>query len=172
MMGGTAACAGNISPAAEFNFWQDPEAADIVFSSGAPLTMVGLDVCHQTHLYPKDVDEAAKGGTALGTICEGSDCALVSGNVWRGRQRPHCIFTIALAAAVAMEPDIITAEESHVAIETGNGPAQGMSVSYHKAFQRIVFQRPNINAKVATEVNIERFNSLFQERVLNRIAGK
>ena len=46
MMGGTAECAGNISPAAEFNYWQDPEAADIVFRSGAELTMVGLDVCH------------------------------------------------------------------------------------------------------------------------------
>ena len=171
MMGGTAACAGNISPAAEFNFWQDPEAADIVFNSGAPLTMVGLDVCHQTHLYPKDVDEAAKGGTALGRFVKESTAPwfqVMSGS--GGSEALHLYDS--LAAAVVIEPDIITTEDSHVAIETGDGPAEGMSVSYHKAFQRIVFQRPNINAKVATEVNIDRFNSLFQERVLDRIAGK
>ena len=41
---------GNWTPAAEFNIWVDPEAARIVFRSGLPITMVGLDVTHQAHL--------------------------------------------------------------------------------------------------------------------------
>src|SRR5699024_10081317 len=44
VMGGAATVAGNVTPAAEANFYNDPEAADIVFRAGFDLTMVGLDV--------------------------------------------------------------------------------------------------------------------------------
>ncbi|HEX4282456.1 MAG TPA: nucleoside hydrolase, partial [Solirubrobacteraceae bacterium] len=47
---------GNVTPAAEFNIWADPEAAHRVFTSGIDLTMVGLDVTHQALLQPRDVD--------------------------------------------------------------------------------------------------------------------
>jgi inosine-uridine nucleoside N-ribohydrolase len=47
LMGG-AIGEGNITPAAEFNIWADPEAADIVFRSGLPVTMIGLDVTHRS----------------------------------------------------------------------------------------------------------------------------
>ena len=49
IMGG-GAHAGNVTPVAEFNVWADPEAAAIVFSEAAPLTMVGLDVTHRVLL--------------------------------------------------------------------------------------------------------------------------
>ena len=67
-----AKCAGNIAPAAEFNYWQDPDAADIVFRSGADLTMVGLDICHQTHLSPSQVEEFSSHGTPLGQFVQAS----------------------------------------------------------------------------------------------------
>ena len=47
IMGGTVVEPGNVSPVAEANIWNDPHAADIVFSAGWKLTMVGLDVTHQ-----------------------------------------------------------------------------------------------------------------------------
>ena len=47
LMGGTILEPGNVSPVAEANIWNDPHAADAVFSAGWPLTMVGLDVTHQ-----------------------------------------------------------------------------------------------------------------------------
>ena len=46
-MGGATMTPGNVTPAAEFNFFVDPHAANIVFQSGAPITMLGLDVTHQ-----------------------------------------------------------------------------------------------------------------------------
>jgi len=50
LMGGTVIESGNVSPVAEANIWNDPHAADSVFTAGWPLTMVGLDVTHQVIL--------------------------------------------------------------------------------------------------------------------------
>ena len=58
LMGG-AAVGGNVTPAAEFNIYDDPDAAQIVFKSGVPLVMCGLDVTMQAELSPADCDEMA-----------------------------------------------------------------------------------------------------------------
>tara|TARA_Y100000590_G_scaffold457933_1_gene611593 strand:- start:2449 stop:3393 length:945 start_codon:yes stop_codon:yes gene_type:complete len=52
-MGGAAMCLGNTTPSAEFNIYVDPHAANIVLSSGIPLTMMGLDVTHQVNVNKK-----------------------------------------------------------------------------------------------------------------------
>ena len=44
-MGGAACTVGNVTPAAEYNIWCDPEAARIVFHSGLPIEMVGWELC-------------------------------------------------------------------------------------------------------------------------------
>ena len=49
-MGGAALCLGNITPAAEFNIYVDPHAANIVLNSGIPVTMMGLDVTHKVNV--------------------------------------------------------------------------------------------------------------------------
>ncbi|MFT4615535.1 MAG: purine nucleosidase, partial [Bacteroidia bacterium] len=170
MMGGTAECAGNISPAAEFNYWQDPEAADIVFRSGADLTMVGLDVCHQTCLYPEQVEACIAGGTALAQFVSEATAPWFKVMASSGSSASLHLYD-SLAMAVAMDTSLVTLEDSHVEIETGQGPGQGMSVSYHKPFQRAIFNRPDINARVALNVDVDRFTTLFQERVLGLIAG-
>jgi inosine-uridine nucleoside N-ribohydrolase len=63
LMGG-AIGEGNITPAAEFNMWVDPEAAHRVFSSGLDLTMVGLDVTHKALIKPADIESLAAAGEA------------------------------------------------------------------------------------------------------------
>ena len=168
MMGGTAACAGNITPAAEFNYWQDPEAADVVFRSGVPLTMVGLDVCHKTQLLPAQVEKCAAKGSKLGQFvleATGPWFKAMAGGV--GQEALHLYDSLAMA--VAIDPSLATFEESYVEIETGDGPAQGMSVSHHKPFQRWIIRHPETNAKVALVVDVARFNEVFQSRVLDRI---
>ena len=50
LMGGAALCLGNITPAAEFNIYVDPHAANVVFNSGIEITMMGLDVTHKVNV--------------------------------------------------------------------------------------------------------------------------
>ena len=61
LMGGAIA-EGNVTPAAEFNIWADPEAAARVFTSGIDLTMVGLDVTHKALFRPADSERLAATG--------------------------------------------------------------------------------------------------------------
>lgn len=58
-MGGAAMCLGNITPAAEFNIYVDPHAANIVLNSGAKITMFGLDVTHKVMINDKIINDIA-----------------------------------------------------------------------------------------------------------------
>ena len=58
VMGGTGCVVGNVTPAAEFNIWADPEAADLVFQSGLAIEMVGWEHCRgEANLSPADVED-------------------------------------------------------------------------------------------------------------------
>ncbi|HWX73684.1 MAG TPA: nucleoside hydrolase, partial [Solirubrobacteraceae bacterium] len=63
LMGGAVGL-GNVTPAAEFNIWADPEAASRVFSSGREVTMVGLDVTHKALMRDVHVEQLAHSGAA------------------------------------------------------------------------------------------------------------
>jgi inosine-uridine nucleoside N-ribohydrolase len=62
IMGG-AAVGGNVTATAEFNIWADPEAAALVFRTGGPFTMVGLDVTHQVRLGERERDRLYAAGS-------------------------------------------------------------------------------------------------------------
>ena len=59
IMGGAVESRGNVSQYAEFNIWNDPEAAAVVLRSGLPVRLIGLDVCNLVRLRPGDVRQAA-----------------------------------------------------------------------------------------------------------------
>jgi inosine-uridine nucleoside N-ribohydrolase len=69
LMGG-AIGEGNVTPAAEFNIWCDPEAADRVFSSGLDVTMVGLDVTHRALFGPEPTAQLRAAGRVGGMVAE------------------------------------------------------------------------------------------------------
>ncbi len=70
LMGGSA-IGGNWTAAAEFNILVDPEAADIVFKSGIPITMSGLDVTHKAQVYPDDIEKIrSQGGKVAVLVAE------------------------------------------------------------------------------------------------------
>jgi len=66
VMGGAPCCEGNVTPAAEYNMWVDPEAAHIVFRSGLPIEMVGWQLCRGVAvLGPEDIRFVSEMGTEL-----------------------------------------------------------------------------------------------------------
>lgn len=69
LMGGAYFEVGNITPAAEFNIYVDPEAADIVFKSGVPLVVMPLDVTHKVLTTRARVEAFRALGTEVGRVC-------------------------------------------------------------------------------------------------------
>ncbi|MEI6253446.1 MAG: nucleoside hydrolase [Mycobacteriaceae bacterium] len=165
IMGGTVAVPGNVTPAAEFNIWMDPGAADIVFRSGAPITMVGLDVCHQTSF---DRDRAARlrrnGSPLAGFVADAAESWIdVREQLFPEHEALHLYDTLAVAAAI--EPDLLQTRGALVEVETSDGPAQGMTVTYLNDVLRQLLTGRDPNAAVAVGVDSARFAARFDERV-------
>ncbi len=68
IMGGVVANPGNVNPVAEANIYRDPHAAEIVFSSGCPIVLVGLDVTHKTIITPSLLEEIFKANNPATTL--------------------------------------------------------------------------------------------------------
>jgi pyrimidine-specific ribonucleoside hydrolase len=118
---------GNATVSAEFNIYADPEAADVVFRSGIPITMMGLDVTHQATL-----DAAAAGRLrATGTQSAGIAAELVEFAIERvGKWYGGTTTAIHDAVAVAhlAIPDLVAVASYNVRVDTTDGPARGRTV--------------------------------------------
>ena len=165
IMGGTVEVAGNITPAAEFNVWMDPEAADIVFRSGAAITMVGLDVCHQTHFDLSQVAALRGQGDLADFVADAAASWIEARELFSGESDLHLYDSLAMAAAI--DPEVVETRPALVQIETGEGPAQGMTVAWTNDVFRRVLTGLEPNADVAVAVDLDRFEHLFRTRVLS-----
>ena len=122
LMGGAIA-EGNVTPAAEFNVWADPEAAHRVFTSGIHVTMVGLDVTHKALLLPEKVDELRGTGRVGSLVAQLYDFyheRHVRMYGWEGSPVHD-----ALAVAHVIRDDFVETEHRHVQVDTGPEPGRG-----------------------------------------------
>ncbi len=119
-MGGAVACGGNMTPAAEFNAWLDPEASDRVLSSGVPLSMVPLDVTLQVPLAQRDLDAMAELGQ-VGTLAARA-CSHFHN--LGDKVIPHD----AVAAVAQLNPELFRWEERWVRCELDGQWTRGMTV--------------------------------------------
>jgi inosine-uridine nucleoside N-ribohydrolase len=131
LMGG-ALTGGNITPAAEFNFYVDPEAARIVFDSGVPITMVGLDVTNKVLLRESQVRllEAAQNpvSQAAGKIMRAT-----FGRVSKTNDDTVVAMHDPLTIASLIDPTVVTLRDYYVQIETSGEMTAGQSVGYSRA---------------------------------------
>lgn len=162
LMGGGARVLGNMTPAAEFNMWFDPEAAARVFDSGVPITMVGLDVTHQALTAPGDWDELRKPGAGpvaqavLGMVDFYTDFYQKSVGTDSTAQHDS------LAIAAVIQPDLIGTVPAHVAVEYTGTLTRGMTVV---DLDQVSSRAPT--ADVALTVAAEAFNALLVERIVD-----
>jgi purine nucleosidase len=129
VMGGAACTVGNMTPAAEYNVWCDPEAARLCFRSGLPIEMVGWELCRgAANLDEDDIARCRALGTPLARFaidCNGS--ALRANREMLGD--PGIPLPDPVAMAVALDPTICTRKSRHrVDVECEGTLTRGMTV--------------------------------------------
>ena len=156
-MGGAIA-EGNITPAAEFNAFVDPEAAAVVFASGIPVTMIGLDVTHMALFTREHADRLRGTGRAGRVVAELSDFF----QLFHERRYGFAGSPIhdALAVADVIDPTLVTRLACNVEIETASQYCDGRTV----VDRWLVTDRPR-NAQVGIDVDAPRFLDLLVERI-------
>ncbi|HET7473360.1 MAG TPA: nucleoside hydrolase [Candidatus Limnocylindrales bacterium] len=158
LMGG-ALGVGNTTASAEFNIWHDPEAAAIVFESGIPILMAGLDVTHQALVLPDDVARLEGLGTRTGRVFAdlmrffGLHHAAKYG--WAGPPVHD-----AVAVAVLVAPWLLERRSLFVAVQTGDGLTRGRTVGDERG---VAGRAPN--AEVLVHVDRPAFVDLVVEAV-------
>ena len=160
LMGG-AIGEGNFSASAEFNIAADPEAADVVFRSGVPLTMIGLDVTHQA-LLDRDDARALRGfGNLSGRIAADlTNFALDRNLEWSGSTTTAIHDAVAIAHLTV--PDLVAVAGYHVVVDTTDGPARGRTVCDGLPY-RLRRDGRTPNADVGIVIDRRRFSRLMVE---------
>lgn len=154
LMGGSYS-RGNREPLAEANIFNDAEAADIVFRSGLPITMVGLDLTHQAKATPEVVERIRAINNEVARMAVG----LI--NFFASTYRQHFKFDAppihdACAVARVINPDIVKTRFTNVVVETHGLYTYGATVC---DFDERTGRPPNVN--VATHLDVEKFWKLM-----------
>ena len=126
LMGG-AMGAGNWTPAAEFNIWVDPEAARIVFRSGLPITMHGLDVTHKALMGLPEAERLDAVGTRVGHVFADLLRFFTRFHVEKYGTDQTPIHDAVAVAHVAL-PGLVTTRRYHVDVETTGDITRGRTV--------------------------------------------
>ncbi len=155
LMGGAVA-EGNVTPAAEFNIWADPEAAARVFTSGIDITMIGLDVTHKA-LFTRRHEEKLTG--RVGETVKG---LLRFYGEFHRRQYGWDGSPIHDAVAVAhlVRPDLVKTVERGVKVDTGPELSRGRT--YVDLWGRAQWEP---NAHVGVDIDAEGFLDFLVERL-------
>lgn len=157
MGGGTLEHTGNVTAAAEFNIYADPEAAARVMDSGIPITMVGLNVTQEALVSLDDLPRLVASG---GQIAEMTRALLSSYREAEDRNsRVGRALHDSLAAAAIIDPAVLVTSRRHVDVETSGRFTTGMTVV---DFRDLTDEG---NCDVAVEVDAVRFRALMDERL-------
>ena len=121
LMGGSASM-GNVTATAEFNIWHDPEAAHIVFNSGLPITMYGLDVFYELGVQQSHIDELRKSPSASAQLA----ADLVEFRY--GSMGSEITLGDYGAVASFLYPELTTSKVMNVAVDVTNGLNRGQTI--------------------------------------------
>lgn len=149
---------GNVTPAAEFNIIDDAEAAYVVFTSGIPVVMMGLDLTRQALCYPEIVERMSHVKTTAGKLfvdlmkffCESQKKTFG----WAGGPL-HDPTTI----AYLIDPTCIEVKEMYTEIDITGGPSHGRT---NCDLFHLMTDKP-YNSKVAMKLDIDKFWNIVED---------
>ncbi len=159
IMGGAANTVGNVTPAAEYNIWVDPEAAKIVFHSGMAMEMVGWELSrHDAALTQSEMDAITSIGTATAKLamdCNRTAVAACS----QIQNAPGLTLADPVAMAIALDPDIITSQGKYfVDVETTGILTRGQTVVDEL---NVLNKTPNM--QVIWSMNVQRWKEMLHQ---------
>ena len=164
-MGGNFRSHGNCSPVAEYNYWEDPDAAALVFETlsglGGRIEMVGLDVTRKIVLTPTMLSYIGRLNPETGEFIRKITKFYMDFH-WEWEHLVGCVINDPLAVAQFLDPGILSGFDAYTDVQT-DGIARGETVVDSMRFYR----RP-ANARIYTRADIRRFWHLFLSRILNR----
>ncbi len=160
VMGGAIRVPGLVTPAVEFNIGYDPEAAAIVLASGAPVTLVPLDVTTRTFMTPAGLERIGNGGTPLHNF------VVKTSRPWlrfamEVRNLPGFWLHDPLALAYALDPAILSLTPMHVSVVLQGELTAGQLMGYPESARFLVAAPGPVNAQVALDLDEHRFMDIF-----------
>jgi pyrimidine-specific ribonucleoside hydrolase len=164
VMGGAITVPGNASPVASANLWGDPEAADVVYRSGAQIVQIGLDVCDQVEISAAQQRRVWQADTTATRLLRTLTPCLQASYRRRGLLRdPDSIrYNDVPAVAYAIDPSLFTCQDVYVRIETQGQLTRGQTIADLRGQGGAP---PNV--RVAFGVDAARLTHLWVERVSN-----
>lgn len=171
VMGGNPCCEGNVTPAAEYNFWVDPEAAQIVMRSGLPIELVGWHLCRgEAVLGEKDMAHVLSFATKLADFAVESNSHARTALKTQTGEDGICL-PDPVAMSIAIDPTIATDwGEHYVEVETQSELGRGMSIVdrlnvAHDERNRDVWAQPlkGRKARVCWKIDNPRWKSALYE---------
>ena len=158
IMGGALQEGGNVTPLAEFNIFVDPHAAQIVFHSGIPITLIPLDATHKCLLKQEHVDRLLKIKSPISRFIQEAVEVYLKSSIDLGY--PGSALHDPLTLATIIAPELLTLKEFYVDVDISGGVSTGKTFA---DFYNMM-KKP-ANMKVALDVRGEDFIELFLQRM-------
>lgn len=159
LMGGALTVCGNVNCCVEANISQDPDAADYLFRSGAPATMIGLDVTLQTLLTYKETQQWRSLGTKAGAFLADMTDYYIKAYETTSPHLGGCGLHDPLAVGVAVDPTLVTTLPINMQVDV-EGPTRGRTIGDNTRLND-----PVKTMQVAVGVDVPRFLNEFMTRI-------